>query len=53
MLDQILNLVADVVGDQRPLHVVNSDLDLALTAQIAVAWASSVLQKRRTRACRR
>ena len=39
MPDQILNLVADVVGDQRPLHVVNSDLDLALTAQIAVAWA--------------
>lgn len=39
MPDQILNLVADVVGDQRPWHVVNSELDLALTAQIAVAWA--------------
>ena len=39
MPDQILNLVADVVGDQRPWRVVNSDLDLALTAQIAVAWA--------------
>lgn len=39
MPDQILNLLADVVGDQRPWHVVNSDVDLALTAQIAVAWA--------------